>query len=167
MAFRFLLIALMCMTASAFQMGPKLQKVKAQGAAAFASPLAAAVTLHAESAHAKSVLGVNGALDFGPLAGDQPGGEGTGKVSARPQTHTPTGKSRCLAGRTQAETPADSAAALLPACPPGLHNRRSGEDVRRRQRRWLHAACAAGFFFRRHRVPAQRARCWLAGPPTS
>jgi len=31
-------------------------------------------------AHAKSVLGVNGALDFGPLAGDQPGGEGTGKA---------------------------------------------------------------------------------------
>ena len=28
----------------------------------------------------QSVLGVNGALDFGPLAGDQPGGEGTGKV---------------------------------------------------------------------------------------
>jgi len=24
--------------------------------------------------------GVNGALDFGPLAGDQPGGEGTGKA---------------------------------------------------------------------------------------
>jgi hypothetical protein len=30
--------------------------------------------------HAKSVMGVNGALDFGPLAGDQPGGEGTGKA---------------------------------------------------------------------------------------
>ena len=26
------------------------------------------------------MLGVNGALDFGPLAGDQPGGEGTGKA---------------------------------------------------------------------------------------
>ena len=34
-----------------------------------------------QAAQAKSVLGVNGALDFGPLAGDQPGGEGTGKVS--------------------------------------------------------------------------------------
>ena len=33
-----------------------------------------------QGAQAKSVLGVNGALDFGPLAGDQPGGEGTGKV---------------------------------------------------------------------------------------
>ena len=33
-----------------------------------------------QAAQAKSVLGVNGALDFGPLAGDQPGGEGTGKV---------------------------------------------------------------------------------------
>lgn len=41
---------------------------------------AAAITLHSEAAHAKSVLGVNGALDFGPLAGDQPGGEGTGKA---------------------------------------------------------------------------------------
>ena len=41
---------------------------------------AAAVTFHTEAAHAKSVLGVNGALDFGPLAGDQPGGEGTGKA---------------------------------------------------------------------------------------
>jgi hypothetical protein len=41
---------------------------------------AAAVTFHADPAHAKSVLGVNGALDFGPLAGDQPGGEGTGKA---------------------------------------------------------------------------------------
>merc|ERR1712118_574874 len=41
---------------------------------------AAAISFHAEAAHAKSVLGVNGALDFGPLAGDQPGGEGTGKA---------------------------------------------------------------------------------------
>merc|ERR1719486_1405790 len=41
---------------------------------------AAAITFQSEAAHAKSVLGVNGALDFGPLAGDQPGGEGTGKA---------------------------------------------------------------------------------------
>merc|ERR1711998_350788 len=41
---------------------------------------AMAITFHSEAAHAKSVLGVNGALDFGPLAGDQPGGEGTGKA---------------------------------------------------------------------------------------
>ena len=41
---------------------------------------AAAITFSSEAAHAKSVLGVNGALDFGPLAGDQPGGEGTGKA---------------------------------------------------------------------------------------
>jgi len=41
---------------------------------------AAAIAAHAEVAHAKSVIGVNGALDFGPLAGDQPGGEGTGKA---------------------------------------------------------------------------------------
>ena len=31
------------------------------------------MTYHADPAYAKSVLGVNGALDFGPLAGDQPG----------------------------------------------------------------------------------------------
>merc|ERR1719377_170802 len=47
---------------------------------AAAAAAAAAVTFHSEAAHAKSVLGVNGALDFGPLAGDQPGGEGTGKA---------------------------------------------------------------------------------------
>jgi hypothetical protein len=41
---------------------------------------AAAVAFQSQAAHAKSVLGVNGALDFGPLAGDQPGGEGTGKA---------------------------------------------------------------------------------------
>merc|ERR1719230_2493279 len=62
---------------SAFRLPSKvtapLQKV---GAAA----TAAAVTFHSEAAHAKSVLGVNGALDFGPLAGDQPGGEGTVKA---------------------------------------------------------------------------------------
>merc|ERR1719276_101251 len=43
----------------------------AAGIALYTGPLAAS---------AKSVLGVNGALDFGPLAGNQPGGEGTGKV---------------------------------------------------------------------------------------
>lgn len=41
---------------------------------------AAAVTLHAEAAHAKQFLGVNGQLNFGALSGDQPGGEGTGKA---------------------------------------------------------------------------------------
>merc|ERR1719182_1122966 len=45
-----------------------------------AAVTAAAITFSSEAAHAKSVLGVNGALDFGPLAGDQPGGEGTGKA---------------------------------------------------------------------------------------
>ena len=38
------------------------------------------MAFQSQAAHAKSVLGVNGALDFGPLAGDQPGGEGTGKA---------------------------------------------------------------------------------------
>ena len=68
-----------CLSASAFQL-PKALQMQAQKLAAPA--LAAAVTLHSEAAHAKSVLGVNGALDFGPLAGDQPGGEGTGKVNS-------------------------------------------------------------------------------------
>ena len=65
------------LSATAFQL-PKVISTQAQKLAAPA--LAAAVTFHTEAAHAKSVLGVNGALDFGPLAGDQPGGEGTGKV---------------------------------------------------------------------------------------
>merc|ERR1719183_339906 len=38
------------------------------------------ISTYAQATSAKSVLGVNGALDFGPLAGDQPGGEGTGKA---------------------------------------------------------------------------------------
>jgi hypothetical protein len=48
--------------------------------AAMAMGGAAAALSGAQAAQAKSVLGVNGALDFGPLAGDQPGGEGTGKA---------------------------------------------------------------------------------------
>lgn len=61
----------------AFKMPGKMPaQLQKMGAAA----TAAAVTFHTEAAHAKSVLGVNGALDFGPLAGDQPGGEGTGKA---------------------------------------------------------------------------------------
>merc|ERR1719460_1081801 len=72
------LIALCFGAASAFQLPQKLDLPKlSQVAPAVA---AAAVSVHAEAAHAKSVLGVNGALDFGPLAGDQPGGEGTGKA---------------------------------------------------------------------------------------
>merc|ERR1719313_960962 len=45
-----------------------------------AAATAFAIATHAEMAHAKGVVGVNGGLDFGPLAGDQPGGEGTGKA---------------------------------------------------------------------------------------
>jgi len=67
----------MAAAASAFQL-PKLPKMDLSKAAPAAA--AAAIAVHAEAAHAKSVLGVNGALDFGPLAGDQPGGEGTGKA---------------------------------------------------------------------------------------
>ena len=83
--FRFLALMCMLLQAAAFQL-PKAIQVNAQKLAAPA--LAAAVTLHSEAAHAKSVLGVNGALDFGPLAGDQPGGEGTGKVRSIPETRT-------------------------------------------------------------------------------
>jgi len=72
------LLTLCFAAASAFQLPQKIELPKvSQVAPALA---AAAVSLHAEAAHAKSVLGVNGALDFGPLAGDQPGGEGTGKA---------------------------------------------------------------------------------------
>merc|ERR1719247_4092716 len=74
------MLAVCACAASAFQLPQKLELPKLELnklAPAFA---AAAVSLHSEAAHAKSVLGVNGALDFGPLAGDQPGGEGTGKA---------------------------------------------------------------------------------------
>ena len=67
-----LLVALLA-SAAAFQLPKALPKVSA-------AATAAAVTFHSEAAHAKSVIGVNGGLDFGPLAGDQPGGEGTGKA---------------------------------------------------------------------------------------
>jgi len=60
---------------------PTQQQNTFQGALRGVPPLtAAAVAFQTQAAHAKSVLGVNGALDFGPLAGDQPGGEGTGKA---------------------------------------------------------------------------------------
>merc|ERR1719387_659217 len=74
--FRFLLVAMMVALASAFKMPAKLPNLNQVAASASA----AAISVHAEAAHAKSVLGVNGGLDFGPLAGDQPGGEGTGKA---------------------------------------------------------------------------------------
>ena len=78
-----LLVLALAASAEAFRM-PKL--AMQQHLNKLAAPAAAlAVSVHSEAAHAKSVLGVNGALDFGPLAGDQPGGEGTGKVRARPQ----------------------------------------------------------------------------------
>merc|ERR1719258_360891 len=67
---------MMVALASAFKMPAKLPNLNQVAASASA----AAISVHAEAAHAKSVLGVNGGLDFGPLAGDQPGGEGTGKA---------------------------------------------------------------------------------------
>ena len=75
---------------SAFQLPGKLELPKLNQIAPMIA--AAAVTVHSEAAQAKSVLGVNGALDFGPLAGDQPGGEGTGKVRLSP--HPPLAHAR-------------------------------------------------------------------------
>jgi len=71
------LVLALAASAEAFRMPASL----AQPLTKLAAPAAAfAITVHSEAAHAKSVLGVQGALDFGPLAGDQPGGEGTGKA---------------------------------------------------------------------------------------
>ena len=76
-------LALCASAATGFRPGPPKASrtlLKAHFAKVATAVSAAAINLHAEAAHAKSVLGVNGALDFGPLAGDQPGGEGTGKA---------------------------------------------------------------------------------------
>merc|ERR1719213_1333803 len=54
-------------------LGKELKKIPA-------AYTAASIALYQQAANAKGVVGVNGALDFGPLAGDQPGGEGTGKA---------------------------------------------------------------------------------------
>ena len=81
MQFTALLLLVACSVSSAFQMPkPRMPKLPKAISTAAQTATAAAITFHAETAHAKSVLGVNGALDFGPLAGDQPGGEGTGKA---------------------------------------------------------------------------------------
>jgi len=66
--------------AQAFQVPSSMGRRAAVQKAATAVGGAAAALAGAQGAQAKSVLGVNGALDFGPLAGDQPGGEGTGKA---------------------------------------------------------------------------------------
>merc|ERR1719313_1896982 len=76
MALRLLAVLASALCASAFS----LPKLPAQVQKLSATAAAAAVTFHSEAAHAKSVLGVNGGLDFGPLAGDQPGGEATGNA---------------------------------------------------------------------------------------
>merc|ERR1719331_1206487 len=75
-------LLLLATASSAFQLPSKAMGLKPAEALnkLGAAATAAAITFSAEAAHAKSVLGVNGALDFGPLAGDQPGGEGTGKA---------------------------------------------------------------------------------------
>merc|ERR1719499_2784876 len=54
-------------------LGKELKKLAASG-------MGLSIALYQQAAEAKSVIGVNGGLDFGPLAGDQPGGEGTGKA---------------------------------------------------------------------------------------
>merc|ERR1719152_1017226 len=77
-----IVVASLAASASAFQLPGSMPEFKpmAQLSKLPAAVGAAAITFHSEAAHAKSVIGVNGGLDFGPLAGDQPGGEGTGKA---------------------------------------------------------------------------------------
>merc|ERR1719428_1772443 len=75
--FRFAVIAVCAGFASALRLPSSLHKPIISFTSATS---AAAITFHSEAAHAKSIIGVNGGLDFGPLAGDQPGGEGTGKA---------------------------------------------------------------------------------------
>merc|ERR1712037_138496 len=84
---RFTMLAALLAVASALTNGPLKavqQKIKLMKPIELSKLPAAAsalsVSLYAQAASAKSVIGVNGALDFGPLAGDQPGGEGTGKA---------------------------------------------------------------------------------------
>ena len=79
--------------------------LKAQLTKLATSSTALAIAAHANAAHAKKVLGVNGALDFGALAGDQPGGEGTGRVrAAAPRLHAapPARDARAHSGRRRA-----------------------------------------------------------------
>ena len=83
-----LVAALALSGADAFQLPNMPKGVKPAELTKLPAALSAlAITAHSEAAHAKSVLGVNGTLDFGPLAGDQPGGEGTGKVCSPPPSH--------------------------------------------------------------------------------
>jgi len=79
---RVVLLAIVAASVSAFKVPTRVPRpqMQAQVQKAATSALALAVAAHAETAHAAGVLGVNGALDFGPLAGAQPGGEGTGKA---------------------------------------------------------------------------------------
>jgi len=86
---RAMLLVAFAATASAFQLqSARVTKPRTQvsmGPVAELRKLSAAATAfsiatYIQAAEAKSVLGVNGALDFGKLAGDQPGGEGTGKA---------------------------------------------------------------------------------------
>jgi len=76
-----LVVALLAIvsTATGFKLAP-LKTPKATLAKASAAITSLSINAYVEAAHAKSIMGVNGALDFGPLAGDQPGGEGTGKA---------------------------------------------------------------------------------------
>merc|ERR1719343_1966610 len=76
-----LLVAVSALTngpVKAFQQKMKLKPIELSKLPAAASALS--ISLYTQAASAKSVIGVNGALDFGPLAGNQPGGEGTGKA---------------------------------------------------------------------------------------
>jgi len=75
-----LLLACILGAASALKM-PQMPRIDAANALRKlpAAAVAASVSAHAQMVSAKTYTGVAGALDFGPLAGAQPGGEGTGK----------------------------------------------------------------------------------------
>ena len=115
---------------AAFQAPGKLNGLQQTLQKLPAAAVAFSITTHANAVHAKSVIGVNGGLDFGPLAGDQPGGEGTGKVrvcSAPPLTQQqqrspppppPPPPSRAAAVRLACAQQRWSAALLRRPCPP-------------------------------------------------
>merc|ERR1719171_487455 len=59
---------------------PRLERITTMAPAELLRKMPAAAAAASVALHAESIQGINGALDFGPLAGDQPGGEGTGKA---------------------------------------------------------------------------------------
>jgi hypothetical protein len=148
-----LIAAMLLASAECFQMpsAPKLQQHLSKLAA---SSAALAVTFHSEAAHAKSVLGVNGGLDFGPLAGDQPGGEGTGKVRSQHKiTHLHRAPSRVGGARARSLLRARRHTRSSGSCdhlPPALCSARARVALRLALRArndgtiYLHGCCGRG-----------------------